>query len=1060
MLIAGEPRSFFTLYPIIRALGLRPCHVDRDGELSEMLNATDHDETVKQALEDAVANACEVADVVLASAEAVAAERIAADAADGCRGESQHATRGIFPLQYFQHVVVYCSEEHLQQAVIRSLQDAQVAITAYQVTLPLSVTNVPRDNAETGAVHVSPQQHPQQVSTVEKRPGSSVPAMPSPKLPPCATIAAGPDWPLVVSSSPGRPLRTRRALHEAVLSIERRGGIIIERDLDLIDMVLSPSAALSIVSMPRHQPGPGARGAHSADVQTTLEEYLQHTMLPLVQAVSYAFSKLHVVIEVNPDDGGMQAQLPRGLPRLVALGGAHGLNLQCMVVSSVQASTAVVMATADAYLHAWHEQRHGAVLYSIGDPPSHAEAFLAAFPCLNPHSAALLASCGLSLRDILRCKDPSQLRGAQTSASRLAAVPARSLELLTQFASFGGPLVATTKAGLVVQDVIQKELEEIMQAESEAAASPSFPQAIALARDDAANDILRPLQHDAQHARIIHEPPKAEPYENPMHRPGSMSLPLQGLCHGSPLPSSSRNDGHLIPPAKRRLPEEGFATEPYPRTRQSYHGELCGGPGLHRQQEATRQRGIQLPVPARHPFQVGAHSPPPGRVERAEGVYRSHVVATHSMTAAPALSWLGPPLGAAQSAQYTAFPDVDTLEEPDLHDDASNFQGMHTQRWRRTEQINAPFSPVYFHDGFGSFVSHEDGAYTDRLGVSANLMTKSSRDAQLQRHAAAGMASAGMSLPQQLEPVVGEIPYADIHHRCPQEPGFRAPLDAAESAGDVDEFNVPIDPVKQLREAEYTAEEHGDGTCSRDSIPEHLAAAREFYDNDCDLQQRYSLGGDLPGLHPPRYLVGQQRVPTRAPNFHDNQRELLDPNTRRVASRTPPTAAYNVHAPYAAPQAGLLAQRDSNLDHIQALLQSRPEGFHPPPRQTRQLVDSFKHLQTSARGSGWSAREGRVDDGLDMDRGGGHESGGRGSTYAQGHDYRAARARGGYTAAPLQHLAAQQTSGADAGAGGHGRGGGGGAREKSYARRKRAAAGGVSRGKGQRKFTARTARQW
>lgn len=45
---------------------------------------------------------------------------------------------------------------------------------------------------------------------------------------------------------PSLPHSARRQLYEALLAVEREGGVVIERRLSLVDAVLSPSAALVI----------------------------------------------------------------------------------------------------------------------------------------------------------------------------------------------------------------------------------------------------------------------------------------------------------------------------------------------------------------------------------------------------------------------------------------------------------------------------------------------------------------------------------------------------------------------------------------------------------------------------------------------------------------------------------------------------------------------------------------------------------------------------------------------------------------------------------------------
>ncbi len=55
-----------------------------------------------------------------------------------------------------------------------------------------------------------------------------------------------PDRPLVVTTNPDCLLRQRRSLYEALLQLEQKNAVVIERDLPYVDLVLSPSACLCI----------------------------------------------------------------------------------------------------------------------------------------------------------------------------------------------------------------------------------------------------------------------------------------------------------------------------------------------------------------------------------------------------------------------------------------------------------------------------------------------------------------------------------------------------------------------------------------------------------------------------------------------------------------------------------------------------------------------------------------------------------------------------------------------------------------------------------------------
>ena len=88
-----------------------------------------------------------------------------------------------------------------------------------------------------------------------------------------AALAASPqaqqaqpaDYPLVVSSDALRPIRALRSLYESVLRLEQQGVVLVERRLSLVDLVLSPSAALVVYDAARL--GHSVRGRCAAVAQ-------------------------------------------------------------------------------------------------------------------------------------------------------------------------------------------------------------------------------------------------------------------------------------------------------------------------------------------------------------------------------------------------------------------------------------------------------------------------------------------------------------------------------------------------------------------------------------------------------------------------------------------------------------------------------------------------------------------------------------------------------------------------------------------------------------------------
>jgi hypothetical protein len=154
-------------------------------------------------------------------------------------------------------------------------------------------------------------------------------------------------------------------------------------------------------------------------------------LAPALQRVSFAFAKLHLVFEGTP---GLRAQVACGAGRLHAAAAACGLALQVDTATDAEGTARAVLAAARAHLEAWRGRRGGH--YAVGDPPTPQETFFSRFPSLNPHSAGLLAGCGLSLREVLSlgALPPERVPAA------LALVPTHSMDLFLRTAAFGAPI--------------------------------------------------------------------------------------------------------------------------------------------------------------------------------------------------------------------------------------------------------------------------------------------------------------------------------------------------------------------------------------------------------------------------------------------------------------------------------------------------------------------------------------------------------------------------------------------------------------------------------------------
>ncbi len=456
ILVIGDPKSFFTLYAVVHAAGLRPCHLDREGQL--LLTNSGLDKEKEDVFGEAVVHACSVADCILAAAELILT-------AFACL-----TTRELL-LQSFQHVIIYVSEPGIQQQVLQGLHQALPA-AGEAASLP-----PPACGVTVLAVHIEPLlPSPQEnKATNEKLKHVSVAILPK-QQPPAAEIslqaaaqpaAPPPDWPLVLSNSSVRPVKSRRDLYESIITLENEGTVIVERTMQHLDMVLSPSAALiilteeSIAAAATAAANPGA--APNAVTITTgpdFEVFLQH-ITPIVERIGRAFSKLHLICEGSP---GFRAQLLHGHPRLVSAAAQCNLTLQCDVTADAASTSATARSIATAYLQEWKQRSRTIntsttrgsqwynLYYSVGDPPSQFEKLLAAVPSLNPHSAAVLANgCGLTLQQLFALDNndnggngaavPSSSLGSGVKVPAvLSLIPKHSMELFKECCAAGRAL--------------------------------------------------------------------------------------------------------------------------------------------------------------------------------------------------------------------------------------------------------------------------------------------------------------------------------------------------------------------------------------------------------------------------------------------------------------------------------------------------------------------------------------------------------------------------------------------------------------------------------------------
>lgn len=137
-------------------------------------------------------------------------------------------------------MVVYATEPEVQSNLLGRLGGASCTVTVMNVTFP------DREAGDGGLLDRGAMLEPN---------GPVIYGAPSsPSVLASAHATEAPEYPLVVSSNAKRPIKSRRPLYESLLSFERRGVVIVERFMHRMDLVLSPAAALVIMTCDAQQP--------------------------------------------------------------------------------------------------------------------------------------------------------------------------------------------------------------------------------------------------------------------------------------------------------------------------------------------------------------------------------------------------------------------------------------------------------------------------------------------------------------------------------------------------------------------------------------------------------------------------------------------------------------------------------------------------------------------------------------------------------------------------------------------------------------------------------------
>lgn len=386
ILLIGDPKSFFTLYRIVQDAGMRPCHLDKDGSLESILilkrKSFTSAKSIETAIQESISQAFSIANVIMVSAGFFAKTKWKSSVS----GKSYHEAEGdeipessaseiqnfcSLLLKNVNHIIVFATEEELKVPILQYLEPQDVPLTVFELANPRS-SNCGSIGTNMGKP--SPLVQPMQTDVNGVNQGqkklSNMPAM---------------DWPLVVNSNLDRFWRSHSIMEE-ILKLENEGTTVIERPLDSIDVILSPSAGFEFVmiSMDDINLCFGARNS------LNLWNCIYNKIFPSVQKASISIGVFHVILHMALYEPEFLPVLHSVRDKILMDGRALSLEIQLEISFEMRDAKASMLRLLRSYLQLWHQNLSN--MYSIGDSPSSFEEYCLSCPSLNPHSAALVAS--------------------------------------------------------------------------------------------------------------------------------------------------------------------------------------------------------------------------------------------------------------------------------------------------------------------------------------------------------------------------------------------------------------------------------------------------------------------------------------------------------------------------------------------------------------------------------------------------------------------------------------------------------------------------------------------
>ncbi|KAH9603489.1 hypothetical protein KSS87_010005 [Heliosperma pusillum] len=223
---------------------------------------------------------------------------------------------------------------------------------------------------------------------------------------------------------------SRRSTYQKILSMEKRGVQVVERDLMLpVDIILDVAMCIVWYDCKNIGKKASAEDEGSSSVPLCIENIATNVLTSL----SFTFTASVLVFE---GDSNFVGTVMESADELYATAASLGINIQILYSYSSELTDEIILN----YIGQARNICKGS-LPTLPETETHVESFLTRFPSINPLSAHAIISCGCMLLEYLEWSSDCRIR-----ALRKYYLPEESINLLNVLFKYGER--EETKSGL------------------------------------------------------------------------------------------------------------------------------------------------------------------------------------------------------------------------------------------------------------------------------------------------------------------------------------------------------------------------------------------------------------------------------------------------------------------------------------------------------------------------------------------------------------------------------------------------------------------------------------